>query len=133
MGKFTELKRKWAGAIVTYYYNRNYEKAVAEADRRHKEENTTIYVIDSHIRGRLLSTVNRKEFRWIKHKAQIMHKSKAFWSNKYNLDMLRRQAWYHTADGSGKNPITPKQKEVRRLAFINEGLKRARLIKTDKK
>lgn len=129
MGKFNDFRRRLAGNIVTYYYNRQYRKAVAEAERRHKDEGTTIYVIDHFIKGQLLSTINRKQFRFIKHAAQETHRNMLFWSPKYGTDMLREQAWYHTADGSGKNVLSPTEIERRRLALIRAGLKKARLLK----
>lgn len=126
--KFNQFRRRLAGKIVTYYYSRLYTKAKEKADERHKKENETIYVIDHFIKGQTLSVINRKEFRYIKHSAQKLHKNEAFWSPYYNTDMLRKQAWYHTADGSGNKGLTAQEAEIRRLAFIRSGLKKARLL-----
>ena len=41
---------------------------------------------------------------------------------------LREGAWYFTADRAEKNGITPEEKEIRRLAFLREGLRRAKLL-----
>ncbi len=119
--------RKMAAAIVVYYYNRLYRQAVAVADKRHLEEKETFYVIDHFIKGQTLSVINRMDFRFIKHSAQLLHKNPMFWSHEYGTPMLRRQAWYHTPDRSEKQALTDFEKEVRRLAFIKSGLTKAGL------
>ena len=123
MSKFNDFRKNIAGRIVSYYRNRVYQKAVAKADRRAADENTTIYVIDHFIKGQTLSCVNRKEFRFIKHSAQKLHKGDQFYSPQYGMKMLREQCWYHTGG------LSEKEKEVRRLSFIRDGLKKARLYK----
>lgn len=128
MNKIKKTMRKWARMIVTYYYNRLYRQAVELAEKRHNEEHTTIYVIDHFVVGQVLSCINRKEFRFIKHSAQKLHKNPMYYSNAYGTDMLRGQCWYHTKDGSEKNGLTDKDKEIRRLAFIRSGLKKAKLV-----
>lgn len=127
MSRFTEFKTRVAGKIVTRYYSRAYEKAVAKADARHAKEGEMIYVIDHFVRGELLSTINRKQFRKIKHAAQELHKNELFRSGSYNTDMLKEQCWYHTPDRGGNNALSAKEREVRRIAFIRMGLKKARL------
>lgn len=127
MSKFSEFKRRLAGRIVTYYRNRMYWKAVQKADERHAKDGEMIYVIDHFVKGQLLSAINRKEFRLIKHSAQKLHKDSAYWSPQYGVEMLKQQCWYHTADRSGNNGLTAKDKEIRRLAFIRKGLKEARI------
>lgn len=129
MSKFNDFRRKIAGRVVAYYYNRHWQKAVIKAEERHKKENQRIYVIDHFVKGQLLSCINRKEFRLIKHAAQELHNNEIYWSNAYNTGMLKEQCWYHTADGSGQGALTKKEMEIRRLAFIRQGLKAARLYK----
>ena len=132
MGKFTEFKRKIAGAIVTYYYGRMYDKAVEKADARHAKEGETIYVIDHFIQGQFLSAINRKEFRfYIKGPATELHKNSIYASPHYGMNMLRQQAWYHTADRSEQNGLTETDKVIRRGAFIRSGLKKARLLSAE--
>lgn len=127
MNYFKKLARKWATRIVTYYYQRLYIKAVEAADARHAKEGETMYVIDHFIKGQTLSVINRREFRWIKHTMQKKSLDPRYWSADYGMKMLREQAWYHTPDRSGGNGLSAKQKEVRRIAFIRSGLKKARL------
>lgn len=130
MGKFTEFRRKIASRIVVYYYNRQYQKAVIRAEKKRLSNgDQMIYVIDHFIKGELLSPITRKEFRAIKHAAQKLHRNDIYWSNAYNTGMLKEQCWYHTANRDGEDGLTEKEKEVRRLAFLREGLKRARLYK----
>lgn len=125
--KLKVFRKRLAGRIVTFYYERQYRKAVAIADERHKKEGCTIYVIDHFVKGRLLSTVNRKEFRTIKHAAQKLHNNPLFWSPDYGTQMLGQSCWYHTANGSEECGLPAKEREIRRLAFIRMGLKKARL------
>lgn len=129
MSRFTDFKTRIAGKIVTYYCDKAYRKAVVQAEERHKREGEMIYVIDHFIEGQLLSCINRREFRFIKHMAQKLHKDVAYWSPEYGVDMLKEMCWYHTANGSEENALTPREAEIRRLAFIRAGLKKARLFK----
>lgn len=127
--KFKALRKKLASKLVVWYYNRAYQKAVIEAEQRHEKDGEMIYVIDHFIQGKLLSAINRAEFRAIKHSAQKLHHNSMFWSNAYNTGMLKEQCWYHTANRSQQDSLNAKQKEVRRIAFIQMGLKKARLYK----
>lgn len=129
MGKFNEFRKRIAGKIVTFYCNRMYNKAMLKAEERHAKDGEMIYVVDHFIKGQLLSAINRKEFRFIKHTAQKMHRDELYWSPAYGVNMLKEQCWYHTADRSGNQALTEKDKEIRRLAFIRAGLKKARLYK----
>lgn len=132
MGRFREFRRKLAGKVVTYYYNRLYQKARKKADERHEREGEMIYIIDHFIIGQTLSCVNRAEFRFIKHSAQKLHKNPMFWSPLYGVDMLKKTCWYHTADRAGKNALTETDAEIRRLAFIRKGLEAARVLPSKK-
>lgn len=125
--KFNQFRKAIAGRIVTYYCERAYKKAVSLADKRHNEEGETFYVIDHYEKGKLLSVINRAEFRQIKHCAQKLHKNELFWSNHYNVNMLRSQCWYHTPNRSGDNGISEMSKEIRHSALIKKVLKDARL------
>ena len=128
MGRFTEFRRRLAGKVVTYYYNRLYQKAKQKADERHAKEGEMIYVIDHFIIGQTLSCINRKEFRFIKHSAQKLHKNPMYWSPAYGVDMLKKTCWYHTPNGSEQNALSPRDMEIRRLAFIRKGLEAARVL-----
>lgn len=128
MNCIKRLMRRMATAIVTYYYNRLYRKAVKIADERHKKEKETFYVIDHFIQGQTLSVINRKGFRLIKHAAQELHRDPIYWTAEYGTPMLRKQAWYHTPDGSEKQALSELEKEARRIAFIRSGLRKAKLL-----
>ena len=126
--------RKIAKYLVTYYYNRCYRKAVAEADRRHAREREMMYVVDHLIEGQTLTVVNRGQFRQMKHDIQevsLRRKDrnwKMYWSAEYGVNILKDGSWYHTADRSGQNGLTEVDREARRLFFIRVGLYRAKLI-----
>lgn len=111
--------KKIAGYLVTVYANRLYRKAVLEADKVHAERKERIYVASSIEDVRELVIYNRYKFRQMK---------KRLFIPKYYISHLKDGAWYYTADRSGKNGLTPEEKEVRRLAFVRHVLHRAKLI-----
>ena len=116
--------------VVTYYCNRIYRKAVEAADERHAKDREMFYVVDHLIKGQTLTVINRRMFRKMKMDAQRWQNPlyEIYFDNEYNLQMLKDSGWYHTADRSEQNGLTEKDKEVRRLAFIRMGLRRAKLI-----
>lgn len=111
--------RKIAGYIVTIYANRIYRKAVKEADRVHAERGEMIYVASSIEDVRELVIYNRYKFRQMK---------KRLFIPKFYISNLKDGAWYFTPDRSGKNGLTEQEKEVRRLAFVQHVLHRAKLV-----
>lgn len=114
--------RRMAIYVVTVYANRIYRKAVEAAEKRHAEEKTMIYVANGTIDASVLRTYNRKEFRKVK---RIL---KVYDSRAYNLEALKQSSWYHTANREGKEGLTPRAKELRRLAFVKFVLRNAKLV-----
>ena len=110
--------RRLAGYAVTAYANRLYRKAVRIADKRHKEENTMIYVISSFYNPSYLVTYNRKQFRAAKEFLKLRNEK---------IESMKAGSWYYTPDAIGRNGITEKDKEARRLAFVRMILGRAKL------
>ena len=139
MKRLKAFARKIASYLVTYYYNRCYRKAVAEADRRHKEGGGTMYVVDHLVKDQTLTVIDRAQFRKMKHDMQkigLQHKVEnwqMYWSEQYGTGILKEGAWYHTADRSEQNGLSEVDKEARRLFFIRVGLYRAKLINSLKK
>lgn len=129
-----KFARKLAKMLVTWYYNRCYRKAVAEADRRHEKEGGMMYVVDHLVKDQTLTVIDRKQFRRMKHDMQVIGFRKKvenwqmYWSEKYGIGILKDGAWYHTADRSGQNGLSDIDREARRLFFIRVGLYRAKLI-----
>lgn len=127
-----KLARKIAALIVTYYYNRIYKKAVAEADRRHKEEGGMMYVVDHFVKGQTLSIIDRAGFRKMKHDAQRTNKLAPNWlqyfSPEYNTQLIKDGSWYHTADRSENNGLSKVDIEARKTVFVKIGLQRAKLL-----
>lgn len=111
--------RKLAGYIVTVYANRIYRKAVKKADKVHEERGEMIYVASSIEDVRELVIYNRYKFRQMKNRLFIP---------KYYISNLKDGAWYHTADRIGRNGLSEKEKEARRLAFVKHVLNRAKLL-----
>lgn len=122
--------RKLAAAVVTYYCNRVYQKAVKAADERHAQEHEMFYVVDHLIKGQTLTVINRKMFRKMKMDAQRWTNPmyEVYFDKEYNVQMLKDTGWYHTPDRSEQNALSEKDREVRRLAFIRMGLQRAKLL-----
>ena len=114
--------RRMAIYVVTVYANRIYRKAVEAAEKRHEVEKETIYVSNGAINPSVLRTYNRKEFRRAKRILRIYD------NNAYNIAALKASAWYHTANRDGKDGMTERNKELRRLAFVKSLLRNAKLV-----
>ena len=124
--------RNIAAKLVTMCYRRMYDKGVRACDKLHEEKKWAYYLIDwPDSRGRrVLKPLNRRGFRNLKHWAQGFYfgVDMKYWSKDYNMATLREGAWYYTPDRSESSGLTEKEKEVRRLAFLREGLRRANLL-----
>lgn len=124
--------RRIAARLVTMYYRRMYRKGVEQCDKLHAEKKWAYYLIDWPDKNgrRVLKPLNRKGFRNLKHWSQEFYfgVDMKYWSNDYNMSVLREGAWYYTPDRAETKGMTPQEKEIRRLAFIREGLRRAGLL-----
>lgn len=118
-----EAIRRMAIYVVTVYANRIYRKAVEAAEKRHAEQKEMIYVANGAIDASVLRTYNRKEFRKVKRLLKVYD------NRHYNLTELKKSAWYHTANREGGEAMTPRAKELRRLAFVKHVLRNAKLVK----
>lgn len=123
IGSIKEAIRRMAIYVVTVYANRIYRKAVEAAEKRHEAEGEMIYVANGAIDASVLRTYNRKEFRKVKRLLKV-YDSKA-----YNLYALKQSAWYHTANRQGGEELSPREKGLRRLAFVKHVLRNAKLVK----
>ena len=121
-----------AARCVTWYYNRMYQSGAQACDKLHKEKGWAYYLIDWPDKNgkRVLKPLNRRGFRNLKHWSQSFYfgVDMKYWSKDYNMSVLREGAWYYTPDKAEKDGLTEKEKEVRRLAFLREGLRRANLL-----
>lgn len=125
--------KKIAGVLVTWYYTRIYRKAVKMADEQHARYGGTWYVVDHLYKGQLMSVIDRKAFRRMKHDAQrwTNPRFEMYYSNDYNISLVKEGCWYHTADRSGNNALPKRDCEIRRLALVRIGLIRAKLMDID--
>ena len=125
-----KIFRKLAGLFVTGYFTRLYRKAVKLADECHRKDGQTYYVIDHLYKGQMLSVVNRKTFRKMKHDAQRWTNPnyEMYYSNDYNISLVKEGCWYRTADRSGQNAMSARDCEIRRLALVRIGLIKAKLM-----
>lgn len=114
--------RRMAIYVVTAYANRIYRKAVETAEKRHEQEKEMIYVCNGAVNASALVTYNRKQFRKAK---RIL---KVYDNKSYNVDALKKSAWYHTANRNEQDGLSDKAKELRRLAFVKNLLQQAKLV-----
>ena len=122
MKKIKALIRRLAIYVVTVYANRIYRKAVEAAEKRHAAEGETIYVSNGAIDASVLRTYNRKEFRRAKRILGIAD------NKNFNVYMLKKSAWYYTANRSEQDGMSERSKELRRLAFVKNVLRTAKLV-----
>lgn len=104
------------GYVVTAYANRLYKKAVKIANERHEAEHTMIYVISSYANPSQLVTYNRRQFRAAKEFLKLRSEKVA---------NMKAGSWYHTPDAIGRDGLSRKEQEARRLAFVRMILARA--------
>ena len=114
--------RRMAIYVVTAYANRIYRKAVQAADKRHAEEKETIYVANAVVDASELRTYNRKEFRRAKRILRVSN------PKEFNLAMMKKAAWYYTPNRLEQDGMSPRDKELRRLAFVKHLLRNAKLV-----
>ena len=124
--------RNLAAKLVTWYYRRMYQKGVQACDKLHREKKWAYYLIDwPDANGRrVLKPLNRRGFRNLRSWARDFYfgVDMKYWSKDYNMETLRKGAWYYTADRAEAHGLPPEEKEIRRLAFLREGLRRAKLL-----
>ena len=125
-----KIFRKLAGLFVTWYFTRLYRKAVRLADECHQKDGQMYYVIDHLYKGQMLSVVNRKTFRMMKHDAQRWTNPnyEMYYSKDYNISLVKDGCWYRTADRSGQGAMSARDAEIRRLALVRIGLIKAKLM-----
>lgn len=121
MKRIRRFFRKLAIMVVTAYGNRIYRKAVKAAEERHARDKEMIYVSNGVINGTVLRTYNRSEFRRAK---RILH----VYNKQYSVTALKEAAWYHTANRAEQDGMTPRDRELRRKAFIKLLLQNAKLV-----
>ena len=119
---FKAFFRRMAIYVVTAYANRIYRKAVKAADKRHAEEKETIYVSNGAVDASVLRTYNRKEFRMAKRILKVKN------TKEFNLTIMKKAAWYYTANRLERDGMSKRDKELRRLAFVKSLLRNARLV-----
>lgn len=122
MKKIKALIRRMAIYVVTVYANRIYRKAVEAAEKRHEVEKEMIYVSNGAINASVLRTYNRKEFRRAKRLLGIGD------NKNYNVLMLKKSSWYHTANRNEEDKMSERTKELKRLAFVKTILRNAKLV-----
>lgn len=113
--------KKLAVVIVTIYANHLYKQAVRIADERYRKEHRMIYVASRNFRPDLLTTYDRDRFKFEK-------KVFGYHARLLTLQTLKHGCYYHTPDTAGNQAMTQEEKEARRLFFVQERLRKAKLV-----
>lgn len=113
--------KKLAVVVVTIYANYIYRKAARIADERYKRERQMIYVASKNFHPDYLTTYDRKRFK-------VEKKVFGFHARLLTLQTLKAGCYYHTPDTAGNQAMPEREKERRRLFFVRERLRKARLI-----
>ena len=116
---FQRIYRKIGVFFVTAYANRIYRNRVKEADRLHKELKWRMYVC-MPFGGKNLIVMDRKGFRAMK---RIQH----IYDPTMSTGVLGEGSFYYTGDRAENGALTPKEIELRRLAFIHYMILRANM------
>ena len=112
--------KKVAAFFVTAYANRIYKQAVTAAELRYDEEKDMIFVITDPSEPSRLMVMNLKQFLDLRHRFRIP-------SKELTIQTLKNRCWYHTKSKLGREALTEEDKTVRRLAFVREALRRAKV------
>lgn len=113
--------KKLASFFVTAYANRVFRNAVKIADSWHEGTGKRYYVIFSPEGNDKLVAIDDKGFLEIR-------KAMGMTGKEYPIAKLKNTCWYYTLNNSGKDRITDRELEVRRLAFVRERLAKAKLL-----
>ena len=121
MKTLKKLFRKPAILLVTLWARRTYRQGVEAAERRHRDTGEMIYLAANSFRPDRLVTYNKAQFKFEKRVYGVA-------ARLLTMNTLRSGCYYHTADSLGGNALTPRDREIRRKAFIKERLRLAGLI-----
>ena len=91
------------------------------AKEKGKENYGRHYVISHPLNDRRLIVVTAKQHRQLRKEFNVPR-------NYLPVDCLEKQSWYYTAGASGKDGISYREEQIRRLAFVRMLLKKAKLI-----
>ena len=118
---FKKLFRPLAVLVVTTYARRIYNRGVKAADARHAHEHKTIYLASETFFPDRLTTYDKLRFKTEK-------KAWGYHARLLTMNTLRAGSFYHTPDRYERNGLDPKEKEIRRRAFIKDRLRMAGLV-----
>ena len=125
MNPFKKLTRRLSVFLVTLWARRTYNQGVRLAELRWKQtppsERRTIYLAANSFRPDHLVTYDKTQFKTEKRAYGVQ-------ARLLTMNTLKQGCYYYTADRFGKNGMDPKEKEIRRRAFIQQRLRMARLI-----
>lgn len=113
--------KKLAAYFVTTYANRTYRNAIKVADSWRAATGKRYYVITDPRDERKLVSLDNKGFIQIRHELGIRSKD-------LTIGELKSRCWYYTANENGKDVIPARELVIRRLAFVRDRLKAAKLV-----
>lgn len=115
-----KIFKKLAAVFVTMYANYLYKTAVRSADALWAEEHRMFYVASENFRPNRLTIYDRDRF---KAEKRVF----GFHARLLTLNSLRNGCYYHTPDRVGNQRMSEREKERRRLFFVKERLRMAKL------
>lgn len=121
------IMRRPAIFVVTLYANHLYRQGVKAADKRWKKERQMIYLASKTFHPDVLTTYDKRKFK-AERSCFGYHAIRLI-----TLPYLKRWCFYHTPDREGREALTPRDKEIRRRAFIKDRLRMAGLLEKPKK
>ena len=114
-----KLFRRIAEFFVVAYANHVYRNRVKLADKLHRKYKWRMYVCFP-FDGKTLIVMDRKGFRYAKRLHHI-------YDPECGTTKLGEGSYYYTGDRSENGTLDPKERELRRLAFVNYMIRRAKL------
>lgn len=122
MKKFLKrLFRRPAILLVTLWARLAYNQGVEAAELRHKTSGHVIYLAANSFRPDHLVTYDKQQFKTEK-------RVYGYHARLLTMNTLKQGCFYYTADRYGNNGMTPKEKEFRRRAFIDQRLRMSKLV-----
>jgi len=113
--------KKMARRVVTLYANRTYRQAVRVAESWYAHTGKRHYVIENPFNERELVAIDTDTFLNIRHKLGIRSKD-------CTISYLMKTCYYFTESKADGRKMSPKDLVVRRLAFVRDVMKRAKLL-----
>ena len=121
MNLFKRILRRPAIIFVTLWARYAFRQGMDAANRRHAAEGCTVYLAANSFRPDHLVTYTKAQFKTEKRVYGVA-------ARLLTMNTLKRGCYYYTPDRFGNNGISKRDLEIRKKAFIQERLRKAKLI-----